>query len=491
MSAHLPSQVAKNTSYLTVAFLIQKLLTFFYFIYIARSLNDPSLLGKYNYALSFASIFSIILDFGLGPVLTREIAKTPGNEQDYLKKILGLKIPLIVVAIAAMWATTGIIHLSKPFDLLDFQLLAIASVIIILDSFTFTLFSVFRGRQILKYEAGGIMIYQLIIVAAGSLFLFFHMPLYTLLLAITLGSLFHFLYSLFLVVFSANLRVRPVLEKSFIIPTLKMAWPFALAGIFFKLSGQIDTVMLKVLAGNQYTGWYAVALKLTTALTVLPGALATSYFPAISHYFVHDPKRVPYLFERAMLYLMILSLPISFGVYVIADEFVVQLYGPVYGASAQALKVFMISLVFVFLNYPVGNLLNAANRQLLNTLNMGIALVVNVLLNIFLIPRYTFMGAAIAAAISSVVLLALGLPHVYKKIHFRTGTLIKYLSQTVLASLLMALAIAQLQFSMPIALLIIFGAVLYFIILMALGVITMADLRMIGEHFLRIAKKFV
>lgn len=482
--------MAKNTSYLTVAFLIQKLLTFFYFIYIARTLDDSALIGKYNYALSFASIFSIIIDFGLGPVLTREIAKNPHNEQDFLKKVLGLKIPLLVVALVAMWATTAIIHLRKPFDVLDFQLLAVASVIIVLDSFTFTLFSVFRGRQILKYEAAGITIYQLIIVAAGSLFLFFRLPLYTLLLAITLGSLFHFFYSLLLVVFSANLRVRPVLDKAFILPTLKIAWPFAIAGIFFKLSGQVDTVMLKVLAGDQYTGWYTIALKLTTALTVLPGALATSYFPAVSHYFEHDPKRVPYLFERAMLYLMIISLPISFGVYVIADEFV-KLYGTAYGASADALKIFMVSLVFVFLNYPVGNLLNAANRQLLNTMNMGIALFINVGLNIFLIPRYTFMGASVAAAISSIVLLLLGLPHVYRKIHFRIGTLVKCLSQTILASLLMALAVAQLQYTLPLPILILSGAILYFFILMALGTIKTADLRIIGDHFLRIARKFV
>ncbi len=94
----------------------------------------------------------------------------------------------------------------------------------------------------------------------------------------------------------------------------------------------------------------------------------------------------------------------------------------------------MISLVFLFVNYPVGNLLNAVNRQLLNTTNMGIALAVNALLNILLIPPFDYRGAAIAVVISTILLVVLGLPHVYKIIHFRIRQLALRAGKMIIAT---------------------------------------------------------
>ena len=105
-----------------------------------------------------------------------------------------------------------------------------------------------------------------------------------------------------------------------------MSAPFAFAGIFFKLNGSVDTVMLEMMAGEKYVGWYSVAYKLTFALTVLPGAFATSFYPAMSHYFVHDKSRLAHLFERAMFYLILVSLPIAVGSGILSETIIVYFY---------------------------------------------------------------------------------------------------------------------------------------------------------------------
>ena len=62
MSAKI-ANIAKNTSYFTVALIMQKVITFGYFILLARYLF-PDSLGKYYLAISFTTIFAIFIDFG-------------------------------------------------------------------------------------------------------------------------------------------------------------------------------------------------------------------------------------------------------------------------------------------------------------------------------------------------------------------------------------------------------------------------------------------
>lgn len=485
-----PSRLAKNTSYLTIASIIQKGFTFFYFIYIANGIN-PVMLGKYTFALFFTSIFGIFLDLGLGPVLTREIAKRADNLTSYFRTILGVKILLTPCWILLMSLVLWILYKTSPnVDLYSVELVYWATPIILLDTFTFTFFSVFRGKQVMKYEAFGIVIYQLIIVSLGSLALFYKLPVHFLILAILAGSLFHFLFFATLVVTVAKEKLHPTFDLPFAKQLIRIALPFALAGIFFKLSGSLDSVMLKVIAGDQYVAWYAVSFKLTTALTVLPGAFATSYFPAISNALSQGGERAGRIFERAMVYLCIIALPIAVGAFVLADEIIGAIYPEVYSPSADVLRVFMASLVFVFLNYPVGNLLNAANRQLLNTANMGIALLVNIGLNIWLIPEHTFMGAAWSAAISSAVLLALGIPWTRKYVQYRGSVLFEFGMKILLAAILMG-AVAHVLKPMSLPLNIGVSGVAYAVLLIIFGVVTRADLMMMGKMARSVARRIV
>ena len=89
------SKIAQNTTYLTIASIFQKLLSFIYFAFIAKILGTEAL-GQYQVVLSFTGIFIIFMDFGLGPVLTREVAKEEDKLKNYFSKVFGLKLFLIL-----------------------------------------------------------------------------------------------------------------------------------------------------------------------------------------------------------------------------------------------------------------------------------------------------------------------------------------------------------------------------------------------------------
>lgn len=410
--------LAQNTTFLTISSALQKVVAFVYYSFLAKGIG-PAETGKYNFALIFTGVFILFMDFGLGPVLTREGARHEDQIEQKFRQTLGLKIILIVLSLLGMAAVVGFgLVRFKNIDSTDLQLISLAGLVIILDTLTFTLLSTFRAFRNLSVESMAIVLYQLIIFGCGMFVITRHLPTPFLVLALLAGSLSNFIFVAILLKIRTHISFKPIFNWSVFKSLLKLSIPFALAGAFFKLSGSVDSLLLKVLSENRFVGWYGLAYKLSFALTVLPGSFASSFFPQAAATFETHKEQLGKLFEKATVYMFILSIPIVVGIFFLGDNLIYSVYGQAWEASILPLQILATGLIFSFWNYPVGNLLNAVNKQLLNTTNMGIALVVNIALNLLLIPKYTFVGAAIANALSAVVLVSLGLPHVKKFTHF-------------------------------------------------------------------------
>ena len=96
MSNH--DKIARNTTYLTIASMLQKGIALVYFAIIGREIG-PALSGKYGFALSFTSLFIIFMDFGIGQVLTREGAKHEDAIQHIISRLFRVKLWLIGVSV--------------------------------------------------------------------------------------------------------------------------------------------------------------------------------------------------------------------------------------------------------------------------------------------------------------------------------------------------------------------------------------------------------
>lgn len=439
----LAKKIAKNTTYLSVSSLIQKVLAFGFYIYLAAQLGEV-FLGRYNFALQYTSIFVIIMNFGLVPILTREGAKRIEAINEHFGFILAVKCILTAITIPVMLLLFHGLNTYEQLPNYTIQLVYLATAVIILDTFRSVFLAALRARQEMQYEAFGQIIYQAIVVAGGVLVFINGLKAQAMVVVIMVASAVYFLYSVYVLVTKAGIRPHLRWKRDQFYLLLKMAAPFALADIFFKLNGSIDTVMLEYLAGDRYVAWYNIALKLAVTLTIIPGAFATAFFPAMSRAFTESRDTLRKIFEHTMHYLLVISVPISFATILLASDIIAFAF-PDFPATTPALQVFMAGVVFLFINYPIGNLLNAANKQTLNTVNMGIALLVNIIINIVLIPQYTYVGAAIAAVVSSVVLVLLGLPRAYSIVQFEIVPMLNRLALAVIASvsMLAALHLAQ------------------------------------------------
>jgi O-antigen/teichoic acid export membrane protein len=480
MAEYHPQRIAKNATFLTAAYVIQKLFSFVYFIFVARMIGVDNV-GKYIFALSFTTIFSVFIDLGLSSVLTRETAKDQSKSSEYLNNILGVKILLSLITYFVAAVLINVLDYSS----LTKSLVYIAGLIMVVDSFNLSFYAVLRGYQNLKFESIGIVIGQAITVSIGLTGLFLKFPLYILIIALLGSSLFNFLLALF--VLEKKIKIKPglVLDEKVIYGLFKIALPFGIAAIFTRVYGYIDSVILSMLAGDKAVGWYGVAYKLTFALQFVPAAFAAAIFPAMSSYYACSKELLAKTFEKSMFYLMIISVPISFGVLALSDKIILKIYGVAYAPAIIPLEILICSLVFIFLNFPIGSLLNACDYQTKNTINLGIAMVINIILNIILIPKYSYIGASIASIVSSALLFALGLHYVPKIIEYNKNFLYKVFFKTLFASILMASWIVYLLPKVNFLVLIPIGALIYVVIMLLIGGFKKHDIIVVYEALVR------
>lgn len=461
-------RIAKNTSYLTFALLVQKVLALVFYIVVANAVTTEAN-GRYLTALSVTGIFGFFIDLGFNQVLIREIAKRRELSNRYLNTVLTFKLFTSVVTYLLMVVFTLIMRYPE----LTRTLILVMGIEMILDSISLSLYATFRGHQQLQYEAIGTVLNKMLVFGLGVLGIRLGYDVFGVVLAIVLGSVFTLAYASVLLRRRIGWRMLVTFDPAVFRGLLRIAIPFTIAGIFITIYSYQDQVLISspVVAGPRaasFAAWYGTAYKLATALQFIPLAVAAAIFPAMSAYYVHNKERLVRTFERAMYYLMVLVMPIAFCLFVLAEKIILSLYSTAYSASTLPLQILLLSMPFVFLNFPVGYLLNATDRQARNTLHLGIATVLNLVLNLILIPQFTFNGAAVAWAVSNVVLFTLGLVVAGRIIPYNRRFLLFTLGKTTLAAALAAGAVYAWRHAFGLPVLILESIVFYFALLYVL-----------------------
>ncbi|HCC23706.1 TPA: hypothetical protein DF272_06055 [Candidatus Falkowbacteria bacterium] len=435
--------VAQNTSYLTFSYIAQKLLSFVYFVLIARFLGVEDL-GKYTFALSFTTMFAVFIDLGLTSALIREIAKYTEKAKDYISAIIGVKLILGVLTYVAVVIAINLMG----YPLLTRQLVYLSAIVMVMDSITLSLWGVFRGQQNLKLESLSVILNQFLIVTIGFVIIYLNLPLTYLMAPFIVASLFSLVFALTMIKLRVGSWPQIHFNHELLKPLLVIAWPFALIAIFSRIYGNADSVLLSYLLGadgDKAVGWYQAAMKIPFALQFIPSAFAAAIFPAFSHYFHSDRKQLTYIFNKTMLLLTIIVVPMAFGLVSIAPEAVVILFGSEFMPSIIALQILALGLIFVFLNFPLGSLLNSCDKQVLNTKMMGIVLVINLGLNFIFIPHYQYVASAIIFLFTHGLLFAMSLLAAKDIIPYSKRNLVLVFFRTIVSSIAMVAVVLFLK----------------------------------------------
>lgn len=468
------ARILSNTSYLLAASVIQKFISLGYVVYYFRTLGKLGT-GDFEPVRSAIPIALLLVDFSLSVVLTREIGRSPDQAPRFLGNVLSLKLLLAVLGLIAV----AILSLTAGFDEITLRLIPIAGLVVALDMFTMAFTATLRGLQVFRYEAIGIVLTQLATVAFGVISFSLHLGLPGLMFSLVAGSAINFTYILIMLKRKLRTLPRPSWDTAIIKKFLIVALPILAAALLAKLFTYTDRYLLLTFADKSAFAVYSAAHKAPFALEFIAAAFAASLLPAMSNYYLRARDELERVFHHALRYLLLISVPLAIGIFVLAQPFIVKLFGRGFIEAVTPLRIMIIALPFIFLNFPVGSFLIATNRQVWNTINLGVAVVTNVSLNLLLQPRLGVNGAAIAVLATYIVLFTLGMIQVYRVSKLNTRELVIVLLQALAAAVIMALPIGLLQRTFSPYFLVIPGGILYLASLHVLGALRYQDFQLL------------
>ncbi len=392
--------IVKNTFWLAVAEGVTRFLKLFLIIYIARILGATEY-GKFTFALAFVSLFAIFSDFGISQITTRELAREKEKEREF-SNILSLKLILSIGALILICLGSFFI---TP-DPVIRGVIWILGIYIIVSSFSEIIYAFLRARQQMEYEAWT-KILQAIVITGAGFFVLFNFPsvqnlslVYLFAVSITFISIlvfFHFkIY-----------RLKLSFNKNIWRSVLLMSWPLALAGAFATIHSQTDSIMMGYFGQIIQVGWYNAAYKIIGATFVPVSLISITFFPVLSKLFKESKEKLQKSWDYYMQLMIFLSVPLVAGGIILAPKIIDFIYDPSYFPSILAFQILLIMAALSYIGNPFGQALIISNQQ---KRLFWIALsgaIVNIGLNLILIPKYSLYGAAFTTVITLFLILFL------------------------------------------------------------------------------------
>ena len=392
-------RLAKNTLALFAAQFFITILSLLLSIFIARNLGDV-VFGKYSFALAFVVIFAVFSDLGYNTLLIRDVARRKDQASKYLNNIISIRALLSLLIFALIFIVINL--MDYPADTKN--VIYIFGFYVLLMSLS-TVFKVtFRAFEKMEYEAGINILSEIVKVSLGLLVLFLGYGLLALALVFLYTGIFDFLLSL-LICEKKFVKSKTELNLGFWKNTMKVALPLSLLSIFGLIYIRIDTVMLSVMKGDAVVGWYNAAYNLVLSFKAIPHLLMNALFPLMSYYYVSSKSSLKISYERSFKYLFILGLPIALGITLLADKFIILLYGQQFSNSIIALQILAWDVLLIFLCTCLSFLFVSTDKQNQMAILIGFVALINIILNLFLIPFFSYIGAAIATIVAEGFLL--------------------------------------------------------------------------------------
>jgi len=452
-------KLVKNSIWLFTAEGFSKVIALVTQIFAARFLGGEGY-GIFSFAFAATGAFIVFIDTGLGTFLTREVSRHPEKSATYLHHVFALKWKLSLAT--SLTLAFGLSMASLQQESL-FSAMAIGLALMI-TGYTEMYLAVFRAFERMR------MVSILMVAHRG---LFFVLGLAVLLWGgdVVLFSATFLLVSVVILILA---RRQMVTRKGFKKTTLmgqqtveifKNSWSICVLILFTYIYFRIDAVLVFFLLGKLETGWYASAFKLIETLSLLIASIRFGVFPVLSKTFKEGSDHYQKIWHETVRYLLLISIPVSVGMILLAPKILGLLYGASFETAGPALKIMALGFPLLCLNDLASYLLLSQNKTRSVLRIAGLAVVFNVLLNLFLIPKWGLTGAAWTATLTQ------GL--VFSAYYFRVREicgrtkLLTLLWRPLLASGVMALLLVGLG-SLPLIPAVLLGGTVYCAALFAL-----------------------
>ncbi len=364
--------------------------------WVARHLG-PAEYGELAYVIAYMMLFSTIAQLGLDGIVIRELAST----RQQAGHILGSALRLRLLAGFACWlASLLVIWLIRPGDTHTLFLVAIiCSATIFQASDTIDLWFQSQTRSRITVVAKGASF--LIVNGLRVALIVNDMPLTWFVLSYLIEAMLNALLLAFSYRGTGVVTGRWHWDADTARNMLRDAWPFLISAVGIMLYMRIDQIMIRELRGEHDLGLYSAATQISIALFFIPTSICMSLGPVISRKLTTDPAGYYRNLGQMFTLMWWLLLPICLTIWLLSGRLIALLYGASYSGSAPILA------LHVFCNLPFALGMVQARwafdhgRGMLSLQKTLTGLVLSIVLNLWLIPTYGALGAAMASLISA------------------------------------------------------------------------------------------
>lgn len=411
------NRIFKNTSSLFSAHLISRLGSLVITVWLMPRYFSESELGGYFVAIALTNLIASLTELGMQNPLIREMTLHLQQTRHYLGNALIVRCILSIIAYAIM-IVSGI-FLYAPIIVKMIVFLGLAEIA---NSLAQLYRCVFRAHEKMKYEAFTVIAERGVFLLIGGGAILLNYGLMTICHAMLAAGCMNLILSVGLTRFRFTpLNFQP--SREIVTVLMQQALPFAIGNLFNLLYFRVDAILVSKLSsdGVDANTWYGLAYTIVNAFTILPGAfMMGAMFPVLSRAWEREKVRFPGAWTFGMRWMLLTGLPFAVGLSILSPEITTVLF-PTYTLDeaskvAKALQWLSWSGGLIFVTTAVQAMLRATDKRRAFSVLMGTTALLNICLNLFLIPRFSHVGAAIAMVISEVYLLVVGLGYISRNI---------------------------------------------------------------------------
>ncbi|WP_169087699.1 flippase [Paenibacillus sp. PL91] len=386
----------KNTGWLLFEQIFRMILSLIVTALMARYLGIHNF-GLISYGAAYVAIFTVICKLGMDSILVNEII----NKREDTGQMLGTTIILrLVASLLSIVVIFVIMAFLNPNNNTLQIVVFIQSISLLFISFDIVAYW-FQSNLQSKYAVISKIVAYVLIAVWRVVLIYFKASVTYFAFATILEAI---VVSVLLITFYYKFKGQK-LRFSFL--TAKMlisrSYHLLIANLIATIYTQMDKIMLGQLASESTVGIYTAAMTISSLWMFIPNALIESARPLILTAKINDNKAYIKRYKQLNCSIIWIGILASVFIYLFSKSIIFLVFGEQFADAVVVLAVLIWSRTFSLLGSVRSIWLISENLKQYHIYFIGIGAILNVILNLTLIPRYGAIGAAIAAIIAEVV----------------------------------------------------------------------------------------
>ncbi len=396
------SLIFRNIFWLTFSRVVALVLLFLAYAQLFRYLG-PFGSGQYQFVLSYVMIFSVVVDFGISQFITKKMSEDPPNVLKYFRNFFVFELFLALVVYAVL---LGIAYF-KGYENVLIQAIAVTGLGMFVNALCYPFLCVLTAKQDLKKVA--FINFLNSFVNISIIFAAIYFKKYIVFLAfiqVIFGILDLFLYRFFVKKHLPELKLLKslkALDFTLIKSLLISAWPFALLVGFSAIYNRVDVLIITSYLGFAQTGLYTAAYKFFDLLNFFPASVSHTLFPFLTELMSQNKiAEVKATLEKYLKLMAFAALPVAVGGTVLSKPLILLVAGEEYLSAAPILQILIWAVAILFIYIPVNSLVISQLTKKAVWVT-GANVLVNIVGNILLVPKYGIKAAAVMTVVSEFI----------------------------------------------------------------------------------------